>query len=168
MGETAASQFRADWHGCLEILERRLLEADPDSFQRIIRTELNTWFQPEHHRGAWLRALSNVRPEAAAAVRQGLTEIRVPNREFEPARAYWARLPAYATASAAAGICFREVLLPEANPTALILLVPIFLLAVTIIVWRKERRRRRLQAAAAVRKGLEHEGARLAAILAED
>jgi hypothetical protein len=126
---------------------------------------LNTWFQPEHHRGAWLRSLSNGRPEVAALVRQRLTDVRLPEGacRLEPPR--WVWLLAYTAAVATAAIGFRALPLPVIYQIRGTLLMSLFLLAVAVTVWRKECQRRRLQVVTAIRKALETEGARLAAIL---
>src|SRR5882724_6297763 len=101
--KASAAQFTADWNECLEVIERRLLATHPRTdclepavYHAIVRAELNTWFQPEHHRGAWLRALSNVRPEVAATLRQGLTDIRLPQRSYRLAPPRWAGPLVYA------------------------------------------------------------------------
>jgi len=172
--KASAAQFTADWNECLEVIERRLLATHPRTdclepavYHAIVRAELNTWFQPEHHRGAWLRALSNVRPEVAATLRQGLTDIRLPQRSYRLAPPRWAGPLVYAATVAAPFLWFRTSSLPVMYQLVGSVAVSLLLLAIGVAAWRWERRRRRRQAVAAIRECLDVEGARLPAILEE-
>jgi hypothetical protein len=175
---TEASQFVSDWSECVEIVKQRLLGADPAadpaadplvfaSYQDILRNELNTWFQPEHHRGAWLRALSKARPEAGATLRHHLAEIRLSGQTGTPAPRRWACVLAYAATVAVAAICFGLSPLPVRYRVMGALFTSLFLLAVAIVIWRRARDRRRHQIIGSICKALADEGVRLAAILQE-
>jgi len=164
---TEASQFRDDWRLCVETVGWRLLQvSDSAIFPHVLRTELNTWFQPEHPRGAWLRALSNDRPEAAATLRQRLTEIQFPERHDVPAP-LWLWMLALTAIAAVILICFRLTSLPAMVRTSGTLVISLLVVTAGVLVWRRELRRRRLHFLAAVMEVLEREGARLAAILEE-
>lgn len=100
-------------------------------------------------------------------MRQRLTEIRLPDDAYRLAPPRWAEVLAYAAAVATAAICFRASSLPALYRITGTLLTSVFLLAIAFVLRRRERHRRRLQTVATVRKALEQEGARLAAILEE-
>ena len=136
--------------------------------QGIVRSELNTWYQPEHPRGAWLRAVSDVRPEAAAALRAKLAAIPLPDRAYRLSPARPVGILAYAAAVAVIAAAFRMSSLPAIYQAAGWASVSLLLGPMGAAAWRRLRYRRRLQAAADIRGALEREGARLAAILDND
>jgi hypothetical protein len=168
----AAVQFIADWQKCLENIERQVLEVglgpgplEPARYTAIVRGELNTWFQPEHHRGAWLRALSNDRPEVAATIRQRLTEMRLPDCSYSLAPPLWAGLLLYGATIAAAALCLRATSLRTTDQAGVVIILSLLLAPMGLAVWRWESHRRRRHVAGTIRGIMEPEGVRLAAIL---
>jgi hypothetical protein len=153
------------WTDFLNTVEAQLSGADPALYGKIIRSELDHWFQPEHVRGTWTRTFSAARPEAAATLRQRLAEIRPPNRVFRMRPRPWAAVLGYAAGVVAA------LLTPDwpfnwsfsilaAKLALLLLILPV---AAGVASWIRRKRRR--EAVRLICAALEREGTQLKKIL---
>jgi hypothetical protein len=167
----AYEEFDALWTDFLKTVEAQLLEPDstikvlgPTLYGRIIRSELDHWFQPEHVRGAWTQAFSAARPETAATLRQRLAEIRPPNRVFRMRRP-WAAALGYAAGAAAVFLApdwaFNWSIPILATKLALLLLI--LPTAAGVANWIRRKRRR--EAVRLICAALEREGTELKKIL---
>jgi hypothetical protein len=167
-----AAEFADGWSEFLKTVEEQLQEIDPeaemfnaDRYQRIVRMELNKWFQPEHGRGAWMRDFSASSPEAAATLRQRLTEIRLPDRNLTLALPYWTGLLLYGGSVAAIALALRMLSASTIWQVAGIALAGLIVWPIAVALWKRIRRKRHRRAIAGIRKALEVEGERLAVIL---
>jgi hypothetical protein len=170
--KAAVEQFRVDWDQCLDMIEQTLHHTDPlrgDQvfawYQEIVRAQLDTWFRPEHHRGDWLRNLSNINPEVAATVRQRLTAVQLPSGRYKLTPPHWIGSSSYAAGVAGIVLCFHVLPISPVYSITGIVMVSLLLLVIGLAVWRKECMRRRIRVVVAVREALENEGKAIAAII---